>query len=144
MSRTFLLTTRLFFDILHSKEVKKLKDRIKKIRKEANLTQEKFAERLGLKRNTIATYETGKSEPMDNIIVSICREFGINENWLRTGEGNMKKPLTRNQEIFNFANDVMELNDEKFKKRFVEALARLDERDWEALETIIDKLTKEG
>lgn len=66
-----------------------MKDRIKKIRKENNLTQEKFAERLGLKRQTIATYETGRSEPMDNIIFSICREFNINEEWLRTGEGDM-------------------------------------------------------
>lgn len=64
-----------------------MKDRIKKIRKNAGLTQEKFAERLGIKRNTIATYETGRSEPMDNIIISICREFSVNEDWLRTGEG---------------------------------------------------------
>ena len=62
-----------------------MKDRIKQIRKEAGLTQEKFAERLGLKRQTIATYETGRSEPMDTIIFSICREFNINENWLRYG-----------------------------------------------------------
>ena len=62
-----------------------MKDRIKEIRKAAGLTQEKFAEKLGLKRNTIATYETGKSEPMDNIIFSICREFNINEKWLRYG-----------------------------------------------------------
>ena len=68
----------------------KLKDRIKQIRKEAGLTQEKFAERLGLKRQTIATYETGRSEPMDTIIFSICREFNINENWLRYGTEPMK------------------------------------------------------
>lgn len=67
-----------------------MKDRIKKIRKKAGLTQEKFAERLGLKRNTIATYETGRSEPMDNIIISICREFEISEEWLRYGTGEMK------------------------------------------------------
>lgn len=121
-----------------------MKDRIKKVRKNANLTQEKFAERLGLKRNTIATYETGKSEPMDNIIISICREFNINEEWLRTGKGDMKKHLTRNQEIGSFANDVMKLPDEKFKKRFVKALSKLDEKDWDALELIIDKLSKEG
>ena len=70
-----------------------MKDRIKKIRKCAGLTQEKFAERLGIKRNTVATYETGKSEPMDNIIVSMCREFEINEEWLRTGKGEMKKDV---------------------------------------------------
>lgn len=85
-----MLTAQHFFDILFLKEVSKLKDRIKQIRKEAGLTQEKFAERLGLRRQTIATYETGRSEPMDTIIFSICREFNINENWLRYGTEPMK------------------------------------------------------
>ena len=85
-----MLTAQHFFDILFLKEVSKLKDRIKQIRKEAGLTQEKFAERLGLKRQTIATYETGRSEPMDTIIFSICLEFNINENWLRYGTEPMK------------------------------------------------------
>lgn len=66
-----------------------MKDRIKKIRKEANLTQEAFAQRLGIKRNTVATYETTSKLPMDSIITSICREFNINEKWLRTGQGEM-------------------------------------------------------
>lgn len=66
-----------------------MKERIKKIRKKYCLTQEKFAEKLGLKRNTIATYETGKSEPMESVILSMCREFNINEEWLRTGFGEM-------------------------------------------------------
>lgn len=143
MSRTFLLTTRLFFDIVCLKEVFTLKDRIKKIRKDAGLTQEKFAERLGIKRNTVATYETGKSEPMDNIVISMCREFSISENWLRTGIGEMKKSLTKNQEIGAFANEVMKLPDEAFKKRFIDALKKLDEKDWENLEKIANKLLKE-
>lgn len=120
-----------------------MKDRIKKIRKDAGLTQEKFAERLGIKRNTVATYETGKSEPMDNIIVSICREFNINEDWIRHGIGEMKKSLTKNQEMGAFANEVMKLPDEAFKKRFVDALKKLDEKDWENLEKIANKLLKE-
>lgn len=120
-----------------------MKDRIKKIRKDAGLTQEKFAERLGIKRNTVATYETGKSEPMDNIVISMCREFSISENWLRTGIGEMKKSLTKNQEIGAFANEVMKLPDEAFKKRFIDALKKLDEKDWENLEKIANKLLKE-
>lgn len=138
-----LLTIRLFFSIVCSKEVSKLKDRIKKIRKYYGLTQEKFAERLGIKRNTVATYETGKSEPMDNIIVSICREFNVREEWLRTGNGEMRQHLTKNQKIGAFANEVMNLPDRAFKKRFVEALKKLDEKDWENLEKIAIKLLKE-
>jgi len=66
-----------------------MKDRIKKIRKELNLTQQGFAERIGIKRNTIANYETGRNDPIDSVISLICREFGVREEWLRTGEGEM-------------------------------------------------------
>lgn len=64
-----------------------MKDRLKLLRKRLGLTQEKFAERLGIKRNTVATYEIGRNEPIDAVISLICREFGVNEVWLRTGEG---------------------------------------------------------
>lgn len=74
-----------------------IKDRIKKIRSHAGLTQQVFADKLGIKRNTVATYETGKGNPSDSAIVLICREFGINEQWLRTGQGEMSKPEPNNE-----------------------------------------------
>ncbi|MBE6012119.1 MAG: helix-turn-helix transcriptional regulator [Lachnospiraceae bacterium] len=64
-------------------------ERLKLIRKKLGLTQEEFGNRIGVKRNTIATYEIGRNEPIDAIIFSICRIFSVNENWLRTGQGNM-------------------------------------------------------
>ena len=63
--------------------------RIKFLRKNSGLTQEKFAERIGLKQNSIALIESGKRNISDQAILSICREFGVNEHWLRTGEGEM-------------------------------------------------------
>ena len=69
-----------------------LGERIKKVRKELDLTQQKFADRLGMKQNTVATYEMNRTNPSDPAIKSICREFGISETWLRTGEGDMKAP----------------------------------------------------
>lgn len=66
-----------------------MKNRIKEIRKGLNLTQQEFADRLGIKRNTIATYETGRNTPIDAVISLICREFKINEEWLRNGTGSM-------------------------------------------------------
>ena len=69
-----------------------VKERIKKIRRELNLTQQEFAERIGIKRNTIANYETGRNDPVDSVISLICREFNVREEWLRTGEGEMFKP----------------------------------------------------
>lgn len=69
-----------------------MKERIKKIRKELDLTQQEFADRLGIKRGAIANYEIGRNEPADSVISLICREFNIREEWLRTGEGKMIKP----------------------------------------------------
>lgn len=64
-------------------------ERIRKLRRELDLTQEKFAERIGIKRNTIATYESGRNEPVDSVVALICREFHVNEEWLRNGTGEM-------------------------------------------------------
>lgn len=70
-----------------------LKERIKKLRNHLGLTQQKFADRLGLKRQTIAAYEIGNIEPSDSTQLLICKEFGINEDWLRKGTGPMEKAL---------------------------------------------------
>lgn len=69
-----------------------MKDRIRKIRRDLDLTQQEFADRIGIKRNTIANYETGRNEPIDSVVSLICREFGVNEEWLRDGTGEMFEP----------------------------------------------------
>lgn len=79
-----------------------MKERIKKIRKELDLTQQAFADKIGMKQNTIAQYEMGRTKPSDAIIFSICREFGVNEEWLRTGEGEMFEELTEQQKILKY------------------------------------------
>ena len=69
-----------------------MNERIKKLRMELCLTQQKFANKIGINRNNIATYETGRNIPSDAVITLICRTFNINERWLRTGEGEMRLP----------------------------------------------------
>lgn len=70
-----------------------MNERIKKIRKEFGLTQTEFGKKIGVKGNTITNYETGLRNPSEAIIMAICREFSVNELWLRTGTGEMKKAL---------------------------------------------------
>ena len=73
-----------------------MKDRIKKLRKQyLDMTQAAIAERIGIKQNTVAQYETGRNEPTDTVITLICREFNVNETWLRTGTGEMFNPSPR-------------------------------------------------
>ena len=93
-----------------------IKERLKEIRKELHITQQEFADRLGVKRNTVATYETGKSNPSDSAVSLICREFNVREEWLRTGEGEMFKPkptdvldeLATKYKLFNFEYAMIE------------------------------------
>ena len=66
-------------------------ERIKELRKALGMTQEKFAERIGLKRNSVALIELGR-DTSDQTIFAICREFRVNEDWLRTGAGEMFVP----------------------------------------------------
>lgn len=66
-----------------------LGERIRKVRKVLDLTQQEFADKIGSKRNTVATYEIGRTEPSAAVISLICRTFDISETWLRTGEGEM-------------------------------------------------------
>lgn len=66
-----------------------MNDRIKKLRKELDLTQQKFGAAISVKGNTVAQWESGRNDPPDSSITFICREFNVNEDWLRNGVGEM-------------------------------------------------------
>lgn len=114
--------------------------RIKEIRKSFHLTQDDFAGRIGLSKNFVWMMENGERVPSDRTISDICRIFSINEKWLRSGEGEMKLELTKNQEIAQFLNEVMAEDDEDFKKNFIEALASLNDNEWQAFASITRKI----
>jgi transcriptional regulator with XRE-family HTH domain len=71
-----------------------MKDRLKKLRLNLGLTQTEFADRIGSAQNTITGYESGRRNPSNPVISSICKEFNVNEVWLRTGEGEMFLPAS--------------------------------------------------
>ena len=66
-----------------------MKSRIHAVRAQADLTMAEFAKRIGMTTSSISLFESGKATPSDRTVLSICREFGVNERWLRTGEGEM-------------------------------------------------------
>lgn len=105
------------------------------------MTQDDFASKIDISRSNIGNIEIGRIAVTERIIASICREFNVSEEWLRTGNGEMFVPLTRNQLITDFAADLI-MEDNTFKKRLVEALAKLDENEWEVLEKLAESLIK--
>ena len=72
-------------------------DRLKRLRKELDLTQEAFASRIGSVQNTITGYESGRRNPSAPVISLICREFDVNEEWLRSGTGEMFAPESNDE-----------------------------------------------
>lgn len=118
-------------------------ERIKEVRKTEKLTQQEFADRLNLKRNTVGSYEVNVVDPSDRTIKDICDKFGIREEWLRTGEGEMRLGEdAQSEKIEDFINEVIRDDDGTFKKRFLEMLAGLDPADCELLERMAEKLTQ--
>ena len=100
-----------------------MKDRVLKVRKEAGLNQEDFAKKLNLTKNYISLIETGNRVPSDRTISDICREFNVNEEWLRNGTPPMKK------------SDIID--------EYSEIVTRIGEKDPKAKQAIMDywKLT---
>lgn len=113
-----------------------MKDRMKELRVNLGLTQKEFADRIGVKQSTIATYEIGRNNPSDTVIALICREFGVDEIWLRTGTGEMFRPASREEEIAAFVGDVLHDEPGSFRKGLVSALAALTTEDWKVLEKL--------
>ncbi len=117
-----------------------MKDRLKKLRKTLEMTQQEFADKLKVPRNTVGGYEVGKSNPSDAAVNNICHTFHVNENWLRTGEGEMFIEASRDEQIANFVGTILEGEEDSFKKRFISMLAALDESDWESLQKMVELL----
>lgn len=107
--------------------------RIKELRKHLKLTQAEFGARIGVKGNTVTNYESGFRTPVDAVILSICREFGVSESWLRYGEGDMFVSRSQNEEIAMLVNEIMSEQDDSFRKRFIASLSELGPAEWEAV-----------
>lgn len=82
--------------------------RIKIVRTTVGLTQTEFGARIGVKGNTVTGYETGIRNPSDAVIFSICREFNVNEEWLRTGQGEMFKENPLKDEVGYYIEELLE------------------------------------
>lgn len=117
-----------------------MNERIKLLRKALELNQTDFGARIGVKQGTVAAYESGARVPLDSVIVSICREFGVSESWLRSGDGEMFLQLSREEEITKFCMSIIRDPDSEFQRQFVSVLAWLEPPQWQLLSDMADKL----
>lgn len=120
-----------------------MNERIKELRKVLGLSQDEFGRRLGLTRGAITNIELNKTEPKPLLIDLICREFDVNETWLRTGEGEMLVPISRDEEIEEFIGRLLHDESDSFRKRLISVLAKLTEDEWKILKEKARQLASE-
>ena len=111
-----------------------MKDRIKELRNELGLSAEKFGARVGVTRSAISRIENGIVNVTEQMQKSICREFNVNEEWLRNGTGDMFIEMDAEDQLMEWAGRVLSSESTSFKKRFVKMLMSLSEDEWGFLE----------
>lgn len=120
-----------------------MNEQIKKLRRALDLTQEKFGSRIGVKGNTVAQWESGRNDPPDSSLAFICREFHVNEEWLRNGTGEMFTELDDEDLLMEWAGKVLGSQSDSFKRRFVKMLSSLTDEEWGLLERKARELISE-
>lgn len=111
-------------------------ERLKELRKALGLTQEKFANRLSIKRNTLANYEIGRNEPIDAVIMLICKEFNVNEEWLRFGKGEMFRQLPQEDETAALVFNLLDDEENPFYSLILETVRTYDQLDEKSKEVL--------
>lgn len=116
--------------------------RIHDLRMELNLTMDEFGKRISSSKSSISNFENGNRVPTPQMIQLICKEFDVNEEWLRNGTGKMFAEIDRENKLMIWTAKVLKDETNSFKKRLLYILADLNENDWESLEKIFNLVHK--
>lgn len=120
-----------------------MKDRVRALRKFLKMNQTDFGKAVGVTLSSVTKWETGENVVSDAVLLLMCQKFGVSEEWLRTGEGEMFVPRSREEEIAAFVHEVCGPEGTAFQRRLISLLARLTVDEWKVLERIADKLANE-
>ena len=118
--------------------------RIAVLRKELDLSMEKFGNIIGVTKSSINNIEKGVNNPSERTIKVICKEFNVNQDWLVNGNGSMFVELTREEEITKYIAELVKDDDEmkEFQRKFIRILSRLSIDDWKMIEKFVEELAK--
>ena len=114
-----------------------LGERIKKVRRYLDLTQSEIGSRIGIKPNSISLIESGNRNASEQVILSVCREFNVNEAWLRTGEGPMFAEVSEDKELSQIFSAIA-VSDDALIKRILRAYWKLSDNEKEIVRKLID------
>lgn len=116
-----------------------MNERIKKLRKELNFSQEKFGESLGVGKAAVSKWEKGVVDLPESISKLICREFNVDYIWLTTGEGDM---FSQADDSLMEAIDKIMSSENEFLKDLFKAFVNLGDDEVAALEKLVNNLSE--
>ncbi len=123
-----------------------MNERIKLIRKEAKLSQEEFGNRIRITKSSVSLLESGRNKPSEQTIRLICREFSINEEWLRSGIGEMFRALPEEDELSVYIEELLDGTDDKVHKAiraFLLAYGKMNSVSKKVMNELIDNWLEE-
>ena len=119
-----------------------MNERMKELRKALGLTLEKFGERVGVSKTAINKIENGTNNVSDRMLLSVCKEFNVNDEWLRTGEGEMFNELPEDEELAEIVGRVLAGEDE-FRKSLYKQIGKADPMFIEMLKDFVEQIYKD-
>ena len=117
-------------------------ERVREVRRAKGLTMRQFGDKIGVGGSTISDIENGRRSLNRQNLLAICREFNVNEDWLRTGEGSMFVEPDEDEEISRFVGDILS-GQPDFRRRLISVLSRMTPDEWALLEAKIRELSEE-
>lgn len=119
-----------------------MNERVKELRKALGLTLEKFGERVGVTKSGISKLERGERSVTDQMLISIVREFNVNEQWLRTGEGEMFAAASTHDQVEHIVQQALKGNDD-FRIQVFTALGEMTDAEWDLVRNFVRKIKLE-
>lgn len=119
-----------------------MNERIKTLRLDLSLTQSEFGEKLGISQNYVWMIEKGDRVPSDRTVADICRVFGVNEDWLRSGHGEKYLRLSRKETVAAYVGKILGGKVTPLEETLIEFMAETSPQEWEELARIINRFTE--
>jgi transcriptional regulator with XRE-family HTH domain len=126
-----------------NKEDEYMRERIVKLRKVLGLTQQQFADEIGIKRGTVANYEVGRNEPTEAVKRVVCETFGVNREWLETGEGEIFVKKGRDAIVRKMAYKLIVDEEDSFRLKLISVISELSKEQLQVLAYIAEKIIEQ-
>ena len=107
------------------------------------MSMDKFGAALGVSRVAVSRLESGDNNPSKQTVLAICKTFGISEEWLRTGEGEMKAALSREQEIADIMNRMLADEPDSYRTKLISYVSRMSDEQIALLNKMVTELYNE-